>query len=768
MTAENQQRKPVELYKASALDYRNVPQELLHPAHPAWLLWAYKRLQGDSKPRKMPYYTSGKIRMNGHGSADDLRNLDTFDNALDQFTKHSASYSGLGLAIRPDNHIIAIDLDHCLDDEGNFKEISSTQRDAYDVAVAHGAYIEVSPSGRGLRIFWIADGKIAQVNVKSHAHGYEMFVSNGFVTVTGRKHTVSGDRIPLLSFSAKGIVRDRSTPIARPETQHAHSAAEQQALEEELTNLLSYIPADVNYDDWLRVGAGLYHTSNGYAWGRSLFDTWSAGKPDAPAVKYPGAEAIEKKWDSFGRASTGNAPRASIVTIRAIAAEHGWDGGFIAALDSLDNSEQDITQRALWRPQKELSVSRAVAQLAPMRNEKSGKINATPKAIQLFLQTPGLSGYRLAHDSFKDEMVMQTVTEWGETGAWERLDDAGVGLLMIAMDVAGFNNITAHALRNQLAVISKDNRFDSAREWATTLKWDGVKRVDNFLVTHFGCEVDIDSGYLWDYTQQVSRYMWTALAARAVEAGAKADMVVVFVGAQGVRKTTGIQALAPSSSEYASIDLSQLGADAYRTMRGRFAIELPELSGLSKQDLEKVKAFITQAEETWTPKYKEFSTSYKRRCVFFGSTNEDAFLFDETGNRRWLPVRVTGNVDAARIKDDRSQLWAEALHIYKRDGVAWQVSDTEAAAIMREQFTIHDPASSLLRKYIGDNPDDMYSASELLGNAMGLPAERQNNRNLLVKVGRIMRELGYESTRIGKEQQRVYIKKPVDGINKDS
>ncbi len=85
-------------------------------------------------------------------------------------------------------------------------------------------------------------------------------------------------------------------------------------------------------------------------------------------------------------------------------------------------------------------------------------------------------------------------------------------------------------------------------------------------------------------------------------------------------------------------------------MRGRLVAEIGELRGLNTKELESIKAFVTRTHENWIPKYREFATQFPRRLVFVGTTNEDEFLADKTGNRRWLPVEVS-KVDVKAIKE---------------------------------------------------------------------------------------------------------------------
>ena len=138
---------------------------------------------------------------------------------------------------------------------------------------------------------------------------------------------------------------------------------------------------------------------------------------------------------------------------------------------------------------------------------------------------------------------------------------------------------------------------------------------------------------------------------RVLEPGIKADMVPILVGPQGCGKSSGVEALSPDPAFFTEISFAEKDDDLARKMRGRLVAEIGELRGLNTKELESIKAFVTRTHENWIPKYREFATQFPRRPVFVGTTNEDEFLADKTGNRRWLPVEVS-KVDVKAIKRD--------------------------------------------------------------------------------------------------------------------
>ena len=167
------------------------------------------------------------------------------------------------------------------------------------------------------------------------------------------------------------------------------------------------------------------------------------------------------------------------------------------------------------------------------------------------------------------------------------------------------------------------------------------------------------------YLIEVSRRFMVSAVARALQPGCKVDTMLVLEGGQGPGKSTALKILA--GEEWFSDSLPSIGTkDASDHLRGKWIIEIPELSAMTKADVENTKAFISRQTERYRRPYDRSETIYPRRCVFVGTTNQYAYLRDETGNRRFWPVRV-GNIDLEALKRDRSELWAEAVYWYRQE-----------------------------------------------------------------------------------------------------
>jgi hypothetical protein len=151
------------------------------------------------------------------------------------------------------------------------------------------------------------------------------------------------------------------------------------------------------------------------------------------------------------------------------------------------------------------------------------------------------------------------------------------------------------------------------------------------------------------------------LVKRAREPGAKHDETVLFISEEGTAKSSMCKALALRPEWFIdSVELGGRPQDIIPQLKGKQIIELAELSGMSRTETTKLKAFMSRENDNATLKYKEEASDHLRRNIFIGTTNEDTPLLSQTGNRRWLPVHVVDKINLDWIRENREQLYAEA------------------------------------------------------------------------------------------------------------
>ena len=183
------------------------------------------------------------------------------------------------------------------------------------------------------------------------------------------------------------------------------------------------------------------------------------------------------------------------------------------------------------------------------------------------------------------------------------------------------------------------------------------------------------------YVAAVSRLLLIQAVARAKDPGCKADSVVVLEGEQGTGKSTALRIL--FSEQYFGDQLPHMTSkDACSYLKGKWGVELAELEFKKKTEVETIKAFISRQSDNYRPAYGREEIEAARTCVFIGTTNRDDYLVDETGNRRFLPIK-TGEIDQEALINHRDRLWAAAAHAYDAGEQYWL--GPKAAEIAQDQ-----------------------------------------------------------------------------------
>ncbi len=375
-----------------------------------------------------------------------------------------------------------------------------------------------------------------------------------------------------------------------------------------------------------------------------------------------------------------------------------------------------------------------------LARDSQGRIEPTVTNMYKVLHRDDMCKIRIGYDSFSTGIKLAPY----DTERWRAFTDNAYVKLQMELEQRGFKRVPMETLRAVVATVAEDNTFDTVMIWLDTLEWDGVKRIDTFFETYFGTDPN-------DYTRAAGAYLWTALAGRVVQPGVKADMVPVLVGKQGTRKSTAVECLSPNHDFFTEISLQDKDADLTRRMRGRLVIELSELRGLHSREMEAIKAFVTHKEDTYIPKYKEFTVTLPRRVIFIGTTNKQEFLADDTGNRRWLPVVVGDTIDTDAIIADRDQLWAEGRERFKAGGVEWQEAERLGVSV-HEQHRFTDTWEQSIDEWLdqpgldGATPreSEYLKMRDILVGALNFAPERIQHRDTQ-RAGAAMRVLGFES-----------------------
>jgi predicted P-loop ATPase len=250
-------------------------------------------------------------------------------------------------------------------------------------------------------------------------------------------------------------------------------------------------------------------------------------------------------------------------------------------------------------------------------------------------------------------------------------------------------SVGAQAVRQAMVERAHESRFHPVRQWLHGLQWDGVPRLSRLFVDYFGVKIDLGAkpdtsdGRFAAYVQTIGRMFIIALVARVMKPGCKCDYMIVIEGAQGDQKSAACRILA--SEPWFSDCLPDIrGKEASQHLRGRWLIEMAELSAIRRADSETLKSFLTRRVEQYRPPFGHFEIDEPRQCVFIGSTNQPTYLHDETGGRRFWPLKI-GVIALAALARDRDQLFAEAVAAYLHGEQWWPDQAVEELLFKPEQ-----------------------------------------------------------------------------------
>lgn len=247
-----------------------------------------------------------------------------------------------------------------------------------------------------------------------------------------------------------------------------------------------------------------------------------------------------------------------------------------------------------------------------------------------------------------------------------------------------------------LAVVTSERTYHPIRNYLNTLVWDGVPRLDTILIDYLGAD---DTTFV----REVTRKTLVAAVARIFEPGIKFDSILVLNGPQGVGKSTFFSLL---GREWYSDSLSisdMKDKTAAEKLQGYWILELGELAGIKKMDVETVKSFITRTDDKFRQAYGVNVESHPRSNIIVGSTNADSgFLRDVTGNRRFWPVYVTGSgkYHAWQLKEI-DQIWAEALKMHQDGEELFLKGSVALEAYTAQQQSIEaDDREGIIEDYL--------------------------------------------------------------------
>ncbi len=344
-----------------------------------------------------------------------------------------------------------------------------------------------------------------------------------------------------------------------------------------------------------------------------------------------------------------------------------------------------------------------------------------------------------------DEFHQRLLTSWQSEKPREWTDVDNINLTLHLQRNLGVRRIGDETVSKAILAAAHKIKRNEPRDWMDSLKWDGHERCAHYFSGYMGADDN-------QYSYSVSRNFWIGMAARVYSPGCQLDNMVILEGPQGIFKSLSLRII--GGQWYAEAHASVTEKDFFLALQGRIIVEIAELDSFRRSETTRIKQVVTCTMDRYRPPYGRSAQDFPRRCVFVGTTNDECYLTDNTGGRRFWPIRC-GRIDVASIAADREQLFAEAAWRFKV-GETWHEVPSELAADEQESRRRTDEWESRVHEMLEERTQ--VTVSEL-AEGLKIPIA---NLDMMVqhRLGDIMRRSGWKRQLVkeGNVRRRIWVR----------
>ena len=377
------------------------------------------------------------------------------------------------------------------------------------------------------------------------------------------------------------------------------------------------------------------------------------------------------------------------------------------------------------------------------KNEKKKLLPNSSNALIALKHDPAI------RDCFAVDEMLRTVVVTHEIGQIDTcrrwLTDVDVMKLHTWMQQNGFPGMGLETVRIAVQQRAEECAFHPVREYLRSLVWDEQPRIGVWLTRYMGAPLN-------PYTMHIGRMTMVQMVARIGEPGCQADHMLVLEGPQGVLKSSACRVL---GGEWYSDHLPEIThqREASQHLRGKWIIEVSEMHAMNRAEATMLKSFITRTVERYRPYWGRNEVHEPRQCVFVGTTNQDTYLRDPTGGRRFWPVKtaVDAGIDLDALAADRDQLFAEAVQAYRNGDQWWPDQQFEREFIQDEQKARYDGDiwEAKITEYVSSRTK--VTTAEIAKECLSIETGHQNTSHD-IRIANILKELGWMKKRSMKER----------------
>jgi predicted P-loop ATPase len=424
-------------------------------------------------------------------------------------------------------------------------------------------------------------------------------------------------------------------------------------------------PAD--WEHWNNVGMAAWVASSGSVHGLNAWCAWSAQHPahDDPACT--------ARWTHYPTSPPDQTGAGKLYAM-ATKALPGWQ------------RPSEARQRAKGKTNRSAAAARPSRPhwLNACQTDRDSEPRANLANAMLALRADPACRDLFAYDQMQRTPILQHPIPGQQIDHAEQefqpraVRDQDVTALQEALQLAGLERMSKDTIHQAVDLRAMERAFHPVRDYLSALQWDGTIRLATWLHIYMGAEQT-------DYSKGIGAMFLIAMVARVFDPGCKCDYMLILEGPQGARKSTACAILGRKWFSDSLPDIRTAGKDVAQHLNGKWLIEVAEMSALDKTEASALKAFVTRTDERYRPSYGRKEVIEPRQCVFIGTTNKAAYLRDETGGRRFWPVKVGTTIDTDALARDRDQLFAEAVALYRKGWRWWPTQTFELEHIAPQQ-----------------------------------------------------------------------------------